>query len=207
MFYRALKILLIPFFKLLYRIKVVGRENEPSENYIACANHSSYIDPVLIAYALKHTQRFVARSSLVRFGFYRWLFRRVKVITINRGSTDISSIRTITQAVSDGDCVSIFPQGTRIKGVIPRPEQAQGGIGLLAVKTNALILPVSIITKRLRPRLFKKTVIVIGKAIPASEYLNCCENSRSKDIAVFLFSRVCIPFEGMKSEKSDVEHG
>lgn len=206
MFYKILKIILIPLLKVFFRIKVSGKENEPECNYITCANHSTFIDPLFLAYALKQQQRFVARSTLIRFKFYRWLFRKVRVITINRGNADITAIRTITASINEGDCVGIFPQGTRMKGVVPQPNQAQAGIGLMATMTNVPVLPVSIVTKRLCPGIFRKTKIVIGKAIPASEYLSCCENPRKKEIAEYCFSKVCIPFEGMTSRNSGVNH-
>ncbi|PKM63178.1 MAG: hypothetical protein CVU97_01655 [Firmicutes bacterium HGW-Firmicutes-21] len=196
MLYRLIRIVLTPFVKILYRTKVVGRENEPDEPYIVCANHSSFSDPLFIALPLKRTQRFIARSTLVRFRFFNWLFRNVKVITINRGNSDVQAVRTIIGVVKEGDCVSIFPQGTRIKGRLPRPEQAEAGLGLIASMTEVPILPVSIVTKRLRPGVLRRTKIVIGRPIPPSEYLHCCENPRKKDIAEYCFSFVCKPFYG-----------
>lgn len=191
-------------------MKVIGKENEPTTNYISCANHSSYIDPLLMAYALKQSQRFVARSSLIRFKFFNWLFRNVKVITINRGKSDVAAVRLIVDTIKEGNCVGIFPQGTRMRGILPRPEQAQAGIALMATMTEVPVLPISIITKRLCPGFFRRTTIVIGKPIPPEEYLNCCENARKKDIAEYIFSAVCKPFEdsGIKFKiKNEAENG
>lgn len=196
MFYKFFKIILIPLVKIFFGIKVSGRENEPQTNYIVCANHSSFIDPALLAYALKGSQRFVARSSLIRFRFFNWLFHNVRAITINRGKNDINAIRKIVSAVKEGDCVCIFPQGTRMKGIIPKPEQAEAGLGLITSMTEVPVLPVSIITKRLYPGFFRRTEIIIGKPIMPQEYLSCCENARKKDISAYCFSFVCKPFEG-----------
>ncbi|OGO86998.1 MAG: hypothetical protein A2Y15_07455 [Clostridiales bacterium GWF2_36_10] len=196
MFYRILRIFLIPFVKILFFIKVTGQENEPKTNYITCANHSSFADPAFIAYALKRTQRFVARSTLIRFRFFSWLFNHVRVITINRGKSDIQAIKTIVSAIKDDDSVCIFPQGTRVRGVMPRTEQAEAGLGLIVSMTEMPVLPVSIITKRLYPGFFRRTEVVIGKPIKAEEYLNCKDNPRKKDISEYCFSFVCKPFEG-----------
>ena len=185
MFYRIIRIILIPFVKVLYRTKVEGRENEPDAPYIVCANHFSFADPAFIALPLKQTQRFVARSSLVKYRFFNWLFRNVKVITINRGKSDITAVRLIVSTVKEGSCVAIFPQGTRVKGVRPVPKQAEAGLGLIASMTEVPVLPVSIITKGYRPRIFKKVRIVIGKPIMPEEYLNFCDNPRKKDIAEY----------------------
>lgn len=206
MFYTILRMFLIPLMKVFFRIELIGKENEPDCNYITCANHSSYLDPLFLAYALKRQQRFVARSTLTRFKFFNWLFRHVRVITINRGNADITAIRTITAAINEGDCVGIFPQGTRMKGIVPKAEQAQAGIGLMASMTNVPVLPFSIVTKRLRPGFLRKTTLVIGEAIPQSEYLSCCENPRKKEIAEYCFSKACVPFEGMHSVNKEEHH-
>ena len=194
MFYRFIRAILIPFVKVLFLVRIVGRENEPDSPYIVCANHSSFSDPVFIALPLKRTQRFVARSTLIRFRFFNWLFKKVRVITIKRGKSDVHAVRSIISVIKQGDCVAIFPQGTRKKGILPEPEQAEAGLGLIASMTKVPVLPVSIITKRLRPGLFRRTKIIIGKPIMPQEYLNCCEDPRKKDIAEYCFSFVCNQF-------------
>jgi 1-acyl-sn-glycerol-3-phosphate acyltransferase len=194
MFYRFIRAILIPFVKVLFLVRIVGRENEPDSPYIVCANHSSFSDPVFIALPLKRTQRFVARSTLIRFRFFNWLFKKVRVITIKRGKSDVHAVRSIISVIKQGDCVAIFPQGTRKKGILPEPEQAEAGLGLIASMTKVPVLPVSIITKRLRPGLFRRTKIIIGKPIMPQEYLSCCEEPRKKDIAEYCFSFVCNQF-------------
>jgi 1-acyl-sn-glycerol-3-phosphate acyltransferase len=81
---------------------------------------------------------------------------------------------------------------------MPEAEQAEAGLGLLAASTEVPVLPVSIITKRLMPGIFRRTRIVIGKPIPASEYLNFCENPRKKQIAEYCFNPVCEQFNKNK---------
>jgi len=194
MFYDTVRKLITPIVKALYRIEVTGLENEPDETYIVCANHSSFIDPALIACTLKKPVRFVARSTLARFKFMNWLFSKANVITIQRGKGDVSAVRAIIAAVKNGDCVGIFPQGTRKRRILPEPEQAEGGLGLIAASTQVPVLPVSIVTKLLMPGIFRKTKLVVGKPIPASEYLHFCENPTKKQIAEYCFAPVCNEF-------------
>ncbi len=195
MFYDTAKKLIGPLIIALYRIQVTGQENEPGAPYITCANHSSFVDPALLACCLKNPQRFVARSTLARFKILNWLFTNAKVITIQRGKSDVAAIRAIISVVKDGDCVGIFPQGTRMRRVMPETSQVQGGLGLIAASTEVPVLPVSIITKRLMPGIFRRTKIVIGKPIPASEYLHFCENPTKKQIAEYCFTPVCNEFK------------
>lgn len=201
MFYNTAKKLLAPLVRALYRIEVTGKENEPDGPYIVCTNHSSFIDPAFIACCLKNPIRFVARSTLARFKFMSWLFNKAKVITIQRGKSDVSAVRAIIAAVKNGDCVGIFPQGTRMRRVLPEPSQAEGGLGLIAASTQVPVLPVSIITKRLMPGVFRRTKIVIGKPISASEYLHFCENPTKKQIAEYCFALVCGEFKTLNENK------
>ncbi|MEG1743454.1 MAG: hypothetical protein RR246_04730, partial [Clostridia bacterium] len=75
----------------------------------------------------------------------------------------------------------------------PLPEQAEGGLGLIASLTHMPILPVSIVTKKRKLMMFHKTKFIIGKPIASDEYMNYGGIKR-KDISEYLFSKVCEPF-------------
>lgn len=201
-FYSTAVKLFRPLTKLFFRVTLIGGENEPDEPYIMCANHSSYIDPVLCACNLKRTLRLVARGSLARFKIFNWLFKKLDVIKIDREHIELSSMRTIISACRSGECIGIFPQGTRMRRVEPKPEQAMSGVALIASQCKAKILPVSIVTKRRMPGFFRKTYLIVGKPITYEEYIG--DGSRSKkEIAEFLFGKVCepfsVPFEDLKA--------
>ena len=176
-FYSGAVRFLRPIVRLFFRVTVIGAENEPDAPYLMCANHSSYIDPVLCACFLKNQIHFIARSSLVRFRFFAWLFRHAKAVPIDRENIDISALRTVI-----GIC-----------RVEPMPEQAMSGSGLIVSQGRVAVLPVSIVTKRRMPGFFRKTYLVIGKPL---SYEECVGNgSRTKkEIAEYIFSKVCEPF-------------
>lgn len=181
-----------PIVRFFFRVTVIGAENEPNEPYIMCANHSSFIDPVLCGCFLKRKLRLVGRSSLTRHKALAWLYNKVDVIPVDREHIDLSSLRTIISACASGDCIGIFPQGTRMRRVEPKPEQAMSGLGLIASRCKVKVLPVSIVTKRRMPGFFRKTYLIVGKAVSYDEY---AANDRSKkEMAEFIFSRVCQPF-------------
>ncbi len=201
-FYAVAVNLLRPLIKVFFRTTVIGRENEPDETYIMCANHSSFIDPVLCACNLKCQLRLVARGSLARFKIFDWIFKKVNVIKIDREHIDLSSMRTIISACKAGDCIGIFPQGTRMRRSEPKPEQAMSGAALIASQCKVKVLPISIVTKRRMPGFFRKTYIIIGKPITPEEYIG--DGSRSKkEISEFIFKKVCepfsVPFEDLKN--------
>ena len=80
-FYRILRAIVGWFVKLIFNIKVVGRENEPKKGegpFIICANHISATDPVAIGVALRHVQpNFMAKSQLFKNKFLSWFFRNL----------------------------------------------------------------------------------------------------------------------------------
>ena len=57
--------------RLLYRVKVEGRENEPEGPYLVCANHSSFCDPILITASLKQKHKWLAKKELEKHAFMR----------------------------------------------------------------------------------------------------------------------------------------
>ena len=201
-FYKVAKSISKPFVKLLFRVTVIGKENEPEGNYLLCANHSSFADPLLTACFLKNKIRFISRKSLTDNSFLSWIFRNVCVITVDRDKPDLASLRTVISACKNGDCIGIFPQGTRVRRTVPESEQAMSGAGLIAAQCKIPVLPVSVVTKRLMPGIFRKTYVIIGKPIMPEEYLGDGERTK-KEISEYMFEKVCVPFE---TDFSQIKH-
>lgn len=188
--------------KLFFRVKVEGKENEPAYPYIVCGNHSSYLDPVLVAIALKANPVWIGKRELLNHAFMRWLFRVTGTIPIKREGFDTAALRKCVSTVKNGNVLGIFPQGTRMRGVDPVPSQAHAGLALIAETAKAAVLPVSIVTRARQPKLFSKTRIIIHKPISYDEYMGISEHPTKKDITEYIFSRVCDPFT-KQSEPSD----
>ncbi len=184
--------------KIVYRVKYIGRENEPKEGgFIVIANHSTFMDPLFVACALKRPVAFMAKSELTKNAFMRWAFKVCNVVPINRGESDIAALRKTCDIVNNGEVTGIFPQGTRIHCHELSAETAMPGIGLIAVRSKAPIVPVSICygKKNDHPTPFKKVKVYIGKPISYEEYaLSNGERRNSHEIAEYTFSKVCENF-------------
>lgn len=183
--------------KLFYRIEYFGRENEPKEGgVIAIANHSSFLDPIAVACALKRPVFFMGKSTLLDYKVMQWIFKLCNVVPVHRGESDIAALKKTCNIVDSGNITGIFPQGTRIKCAAPQPDEALAGIGLIASRTKAQILPISICygKKNKSPGLFRKVRVYIGKPIPYEEYSTINERPNSHEIAKYAFSKVCETF-------------
>lgn len=193
--YRVVRGIAGVFAKLFFRVEYVGRENEPAEGgVIAIANHSSFFDPIGVACALKRDVFFMGKSDLLKFKPMQWIFKLCNVVPVHRGESDIAALRKTCDIVSRGDVNGIFPQGTRIPCDCPDPETALAGIGLIAARTKAPILPVAICygKKNLKPKVFRKVRVYIGKPIPYEEYSSITEGKpNSHEISKYAFSKVC----------------
>lgn len=196
--YRIVRGIALVYAKLFYRLEVIGKENEPKEGgCIAIANHSSLFDPIAVAAAVKRDVCFMAKSDLERFAPLRWLFKLCNVIPVRRGESDMAALRKSFDIVNDGNIMGIFPQGTRIQCDFPEVETALAGIGLIAMRTKAPILPISICygRKNKKPTLFRKVKVVIGKPIYYEEYsvING-EKAGSHELSKAVFKNVCDNF-------------
>ena len=186
--------LLYPFFRLFCHFKVTGRENIPKENFIIIANHTAFKDPLIIAYAVKRKNiRFIAKSDLQRFMFFKFLFKALKIIPIKRNSSDMAALRESVSSLENGDSLCIFPQGTRIKNEPPKKEQALAGVGLIIAKSKCKVLPIAIKYPN-NAGGGRKIKVHIGKSISYDEYMKPDENGeppRRVETAQMVFGEVC----------------
>ena len=168
-FYRFLQILLYPFYKLFFRMEVIGKENELMDGpCLICANHISNHDIVFLAINLKRQIYFFAKRELFKFKPFAALLRWFGTISVSRGQVDLKAITQSIDVLKKGGYIGIFPQGTRTH-ITPSPEQAKSGIGLMAYRAKSNVLPVYIKSEKYRIRLFRKVTVIIGKPIPYEE--------------------------------------
>lgn len=193
-FYGFGRVVVGAVFRVLYRIRVVGRENEPKEGaYLSVANHISFLDPLFVAIALRRKQRFIAKQILASHAALRLVFKVFDVLTVQEGESNLAAFRAAIGTLREGRCIGIFPQGKRIPHEDPLPEQAMGGLMVIANGAKADILPVSIVTKGNKPRLFRRITVVIGKPIPYEAYHAVEKESGRNQAAAHCFAAVCAP--------------
>jgi 1-acyl-sn-glycerol-3-phosphate acyltransferase len=140
------------FFKVFGSWEVRGHENVPKQGAALIApNHLSALDPCLIGCALKRPGWFMAKAELFRIWGLRWLIRGMHAYPVKRGSADRAALKRTFDYLKNGELVCVFPEGTRSSDGRLGPVEA--GIGLLALKSGAPVVPVGIRgTDRMLPR-------------------------------------------------------
>lgn len=127
-------------FASLWRTRVHGLAQVPRTGpLIVAANHASFADPPLVGSFLPRAVYFMAKEELFRVPFFGWLIGRVHAFPIRRREGDVGAIKTAQRILGAGGALIVFPQGNRQKhGNWGTPKR---GIGLLARKTRAPVLP------------------------------------------------------------------
>ncbi|NPA16135.1 MAG: 1-acyl-sn-glycerol-3-phosphate acyltransferase [Aquificae bacterium] len=132
-----------PVFRKLLRIEVEGIENIPLEKgCILASNHRSNLDPFVLNTISPRPILFMAKQELFGVPLLGWLIKKAGAIPVKRNRRDISALKRAIELAKMGQCIGIFPEGTRAKpGQFRKP---QSGVGLLVSKTEAQVIPVRI---------------------------------------------------------------
>ncbi len=128
-------------FKLLFRIKVYGREHIPKNGaFILASNHVSYLDPPALGVACPRKLNYMTRHDLFSFPLASWWLYSVGCIPVKRNSADISAFKAALRCLKNGCGLLLFPEGTRQESNVSlgNPEP---GIGFLASKSNVAVIP------------------------------------------------------------------
>jgi len=192
--YRVIKFLFGWIFRILYGLRIKGKENEPlGESFVICANHTSLMDVVPLVIALKTQIRFMGKKEIFKVPILRGFAKGMGGYPVDRKTGDVSAIKkTIEILKNEHGCVGIFPQGTRQPYKNPRETQIKDGAGMVAIKAGVGILPVAIKTKKGKLRLFHRAEIVIGEYIDPSKLdLQGTHKEQYDRLTHYAFDKVC----------------
>lgn len=139
--YSASRFLLGGFVGALSGWEVRGRERVPRDGgLIVAPNHCSYWDPLLVGTAAMRELHFLAKEELFRPPVFGPMIRSFNAIPIRRGMADVGGLTRAMDVLRARRALLVFPEGTRARDGELR--EARPGVGMLAVATDARILPV-----------------------------------------------------------------
>ncbi len=133
--------------------------------YILISNHTSMMDPVVLGVGVKkHQIRFVGKKELCSNRLLAALFRSLRMIPVDRHNSDMAAMRACMSVTREGGILGIFPEGTRHhQGLM---EEMEAGIGLIALRSKAPLVPVYIAGKL---GLFRRLHVYVGEPIPMDD--------------------------------------
>ena len=161
------------FAQFFYGFRIVHRERVIQTGPVILAiNHQSFLDPPLAGNACDRAIFYLAKKSLMDVPLLGWLLPKLNVIPVNLEG-DRSALKALLRILRAGECVLVFPEGTRTPDGTLQP--GLPGVGLLIAKTRAPVVPMRIFGAHDvwpihgKLRLSGKITIVVGEPIYFSE--------------------------------------
>jgi 1-acyl-sn-glycerol-3-phosphate acyltransferase len=152
LFYWFLKrIVLGPVLRLVFRPYVIGLENVPeSGGAIFASNHLSFSDSIFLPLVVDRRITFLAKAdyftgSGIKGRLTAGFFKGVGQLPVDRsgGSASEAALRTGLRILRRGECLGIYPEGTRSPD--GRLYRGKTGVARLALEAEVPVLPVAMI--------------------------------------------------------------
>lgn len=178
MLYVIIKILLFPIVWLLFRPRIIGRENLRIKGAaIFVCNHISMIDPVIIMVATPRIVHFMAKAELFKNWFLNLFFRALLAFPVDRTKADMASLKKALHLLGGGKVFGIFPEGKRT--ITNDLDTLEKGAAFLASRSGAPIVPMYIKHDSYR-RLHVK--MMVGEPIQTGELIAATPKSKIIDV-------------------------
>src|ERR1700743_1648065 len=128
------------------RLDVSGLDTLPASGpLLIVGNHDSHWDPVMIGIAARKRRmiRALAKSQLWDVKGLAPVLNGMGQIPIVRGAGDTQALANAIEALREGSCVGVFPEGTRSKGREMRGPARVGRLALEVPEAHVICVAVS----------------------------------------------------------------
>src|SRR5215204_2195645 len=186
--YEVVRVLTAPVRRALVRLEVENPENLPAQGpAIVVANHLSFLDSVLLMFALPRRVSVLGKAEYTDHRITRWLFCGAGMIPVRRQNPGdvVHAVEQVADVLDHGEVIGLFPEGTRSRD--GRLHKGRSGAAHLALTTGAPLVPAGIIgTDHILPvdahlvRPFRHATIRLGEPIWAGEPGGTTSTSRAR---------------------------
>lgn len=176
--YRAFWVFVYSLIKVLFRLRVEGRERLPDGPFILSAVHRSFIDTPVVGVITGKRLRFMGKESLWNSRSLGAFLTVMGGFPVERESADRTALRAAEDVLALGEPLVMFPEGTRREGPRLKRDDMHDGPAFVAARAGVPIVPVGlggtvkalpVGSKIPRPR---KVIAIIGEPIMPPEKVN-----------------------------------
>jgi len=100
----------------MWKVRVFNRHYEPAEGgAVYICNHQSFLDPMLMSFALRRPMNYMARETLFRLPVFKQIIRSLNAFPVRRGTADLAALKEAMRRLQRGQQLVVFPEGTRTR--------------------------------------------------------------------------------------------
>lgn len=112
-FYRILRFIATPFFKLYYNPKIINKEVIPKNGAVLlCGNHLHFMDQFPVIASTRRTIHWMSKKEYFE-GKHKLFFKLVGCISVDREAHNGVAKKEALKYLKEGSAVGLFPEETR----------------------------------------------------------------------------------------------
>ncbi|HZM01347.1 MAG TPA: lysophospholipid acyltransferase family protein, partial [Planctomycetota bacterium] len=128
--------------RTLFRLRYADVRSLPDGPLILAANHRSFIDPGVLGSIADRPIIYMMHAKYYDLKALNWFFRMSRCIVVDEAGDTRAALRASEEVLGQGQVLGIFPEGHISRDGALQP--AQPGLGWLARRTGAPVIPVYI---------------------------------------------------------------
>jgi len=165
-----------------FRWRHYNRDRVPlSGGVILAANHASFLDPPLVGAAVQRPVCFLARESLFKGWGMKTLLRSCNAYPLDRDEGSAKGLSRMIQFLREGQCVLLFPEGTRSPD--GRVQPVRPGLGFIMALAKVPVVPIRVfgtyeaLNRHSRWPRFRRISVKFGHALRFDKLTQASQNT------------------------------